>query len=120
MTRLMKLAVLLPLALTMPIAAMAQPNAAATTFVNEGGVRDWQADGEDMLYIQDARGNWFLAKLETPCPELPFARSIGLETKGVANKSGERLDKFGSVVVSGQRYALTSLSPSGPPPAKPR
>ena len=48
-----------------------------------------------------------------PCTDLTFATVIGFETKGV-----NRLDKFGSVVVSGQRCPLSSFVASGPPPPK--
>jgi len=82
-------------------------------FANRSGVRDWQAVGDDKLYIQDAQRKWYLATLATPAPDLSFATNIGFETKGV-----DRLDKFGVVVVGGTRYPLKSLVSSGPPPKK--
>ncbi len=87
----------------------------AIPFANRGGVRDWEAVGNDKLYIQDAQRKWYLATLATPAPDLPFATNIGFETKGI-----DRLDKFGTVVVAGTRYPLKSLVSSGPPPAKPK
>lgn len=80
-------------------------------FVNQGGVRDWQAVGESTIYVQDASGSWYKATLMGPCPDLPFAKSVGFETKGV-----NKLDKFSAIVISGQRYPLASFVASGPPP----
>lgn len=96
-------------------AAAASGAEAAIPFANRGGVRDWQAVGDDKLYIQDAQRKWYLATLATPAPDLSFATKIGFETKGL-----DRLDKFGVVVVAGTRYPLKSLVTSGPPPAKPK
>jgi len=94
-------------------AAKATGAEAAIPFANRGGIRDWQAVGDDKLYIQDAQRKWYLATLAAPAPDLPFATNIGFETKGV-----DRLDKFGVVVVAGTRYPLKSLVSSGPPPKK--
>ncbi len=94
-------------------ALAAAPAEVAIAFVNQGGVRDWQADGDDKIYIQDAHKKWYLATLAMSAPDLAFATAIGFETKGV-----DRLDKFGSVVVAGTRYPLRSLVESGPPPPR--
>jgi hypothetical protein len=88
---------------------------AAIPFVNHGGVRDWQAVGDDKIYIQASSGKWYLATLATSSPDLAFATAIGFETKGI-----DRLDRFGSVVVAGTRYPLASLVESAPPPPKPK
>lgn len=85
----------------------------AIPFVNQGGVRDWQAVGDDKLYIRSAQGKWYLATLAMAAPDLPFATAIGFETRGV-----DRLDRFGAVVVAGTRYPLTSLVESAPPPPR--
>lgn len=84
-------------------------------FVDMGGIRDWQAIDDSSLYVQDSRRAWYLAKLLAPCTDLTFATTIGFETKGV-----NRLDKFGAVVVNGQRCSLSSFVASGPPPPKAR
>lgn len=111
-------------ALTASMSAGAQAPAAGGTaagaevsipFVNRGGVRDWQAVGDNKVYIQDSQGKWYLVTLATSSPDLPFATAIGFETKGL-----DQLDKFGTIVVSGQRYPLSSLVVSGPPPPKPK
>ena len=104
------------LALTAWIAVPANAQGAAETsmpFANQGGVRDWQADGDRKIYVQDASGKWYLATLSVAAPDLPFATKIGFETKGT-----DTLDRFGVLIVQGARYPLSSLVQSGPPPAK--
>lgn len=94
-------------------AAAAAPQETSIPFVNMGGIRDWQAVDDSTLYVQDNSRQWYLARLSGTCTDLPFATTIGFETKGV-----NRLDRFGAVVVSGQRCPLSSFVASGPPPAK--
>ena len=84
-------------------------------FVNMGGIRDWKAIDDSTIYVQDIRRNWYVAKLAKPSPDLTFAQAIGFETKGV-----NQLDRFGTVVVSGERIPLTSFVASAPPPVKPK
>ena len=106
------------LALTAWTAVPAIAQGAAETsmpFANQGGVRDWQADGDSKIYVQDASGKWYLATLSVPAADLPFATKIGFETKGA-----DTLDRFGVLIVQGARYPLSSLVQSGPPPAKPK
>ena len=74
---------------------------------------DWRAIDDSSLYVQDASRKWYIARLIAPSPDLTFATSIGFETKGT-----NQLDRFGSVVVGGQRIPLTSFIASAPPPPK--
>ena len=99
---------------SMPAGAQA-PAETSMPFANQGGVRDWQADGDSKIYVQDASGKWYLATLSVAAPDLPFATKIGFETKGT-----DTLDRFGVLIVQGARYPLSSLVQSGPPPAKPK
>lgn len=84
-------------------------------FADMSGIRDWQAVDDSTLYVQDVRRNWYIAKLMAPNPDLMFVTTIGFETKGT-----NQLDRFGTVVVGGQRVPLTSFVASGPPPPKPK
>jgi hypothetical protein len=49
------------------------------------------------------------------CPDLGFAQTIGFETRGP-----DTLDRYGTLIVRGQRCPLKSLVESGPPPKKPK
>ncbi len=115
-TQALRVAGIAALALTAWIAVPANAQAPAETsmpFANQGGVRDWQADGDSKIYVQDASGKWYLATLAVAAADLPFATKIGFETKGT-----DALDRFGVLIVQGARYPLSSLVQSGPPPAK--
>ena len=86
---------------------------ASISFVNRGGIRDWEADGRDTLYIQDRSRQWYKATLMSPSFELPFAWAIGFDTGPI-----DRLDNFSTVIVDGQRYPIDSLVKVDGPPAK--
>lgn len=86
---------------------------ASIPFVHHGGVRDWQAEGDEKLYIQDQHRQWYVATLMGPCSDLPFTTVIGIETRGP-----DTLDRFATILVRGQRCALISLVKSDPPPKK--
>ena len=90
----------------------AQPQA-SIPFVNHGGVRNFEAVGRDTLYIEDQHRHWYRAELMGYCPDLDFAQAIGFETRGP-----DTLDRFGTLIVRGQRCPLKSLVESGPPPKK--
>ena len=86
---------------------------ASIPFVNHGGIRNFEAVDRDTLYIEDQHRHWYRAELMGYCPELDFAQAIGFETRGP-----DTLDRFGTLIVRGQRCALKSLVESGPPPKK--
>lgn len=86
---------------------------ASIPFVNHGGIRTFDAVGNDTLYIQDAHGRWYRADLMGYCPDLPYALSIGFDTRGP-----DTLDRYSTLIVSGQRCPIKSLVESGPPPKK--
>jgi hypothetical protein len=90
------------------------PPDASIPFANHGGIRDWQADRNQGLWIQDAHRRWYYAKLMGPCFGLNYAWSIGFDTRPMG-----RFDRFSSIIVPREgRCAVQSLTPSGPPPTK--
>ena len=100
-------ALLLPLS----AAAAAEPEApreigveASIAFPAYGTVRNFEADGDDGIWIEDQRRDWYYAQLIGYCPDLDFVQSIAIDTRGTA-----RLDKFGSIIVKGHRCAFTSF-----------
>lgn len=90
-----------------------RPREASIPFVNMRSIEDWRADGDSALYIQDIHRKWYHATLMGSCVDLPFAETIGIETRGI-----DTLDHFGTIIVRHQRCAIRSLVESGPPPRK--
>lgn len=89
------------------------PPQASIPFVNHDGIRDWHAADSRTLYVQDARRQWYRATLFTPCFDLPFAQTIGFETRGA-----DTFDRFSAIRVRGERCSISSLEVSDPPPPK--
>jgi len=101
-----------------PVAAHAEEAKKAAPdyipFANHGGVRDWQAGDRDTVYFQDRQKRWYKAELIGSASDLPFTLFIGIDSG-----PSDRLDKWSSVYVRGQRYALASFEPiEGAPPKK--
>ena len=83
-------------------------------FANRGGVRDWKAEGRDVIYFHDRQRNWYKAELFSSAVGLQFVQFIGIDTGPT-----DTLDRFSSVWVDGQKYALRSLvAIEGEPPKK--
>jgi hypothetical protein len=62
--------------------------------VNHGGIRNWRADGNDALYVEDQHRQWYRATFFASCLGLPYAETIGFVTD-----AGGALDRFSSIVV---------------------
>ena len=90
---------------------------AVIDFVSLGGIRDWKAEGYDAILIQATNGTWYRATFFVPCLGLRFHESVGFVTDGT-----DRLDKFSSVLVDGQRCWFKSfekVDPAAPPRSAP-
>ena len=77
---------------------------ASIAFPSYGTIRNFEADGDDGIWIEDQRRDWYYATIIGYCPDLDFAQAIGIDTRGTS-----RLDKFGAIVVRGQRCAFGSF-----------
>lgn len=80
-------------------------------------IRNFEADGRNGLYIQDARRNWYYATLDGSCLDLPQAITLGFETRGIS-----ALDTGSYVLAKGpfgvDRCMITDLVTSAAPPTK--
>ena len=77
-------------------------------------IRDWQADGTQGIWVQDARRNWYYGTFHAVCFGLDFATVIGFRTGATG-----RLDRFSSIEVPDQgRCTLRSFTTSEAPPEK--
>lgn len=91
---------------------------ASIPFVNQtSSIRSWEADGVDGIWVQDARRDWYYAKLIGPCHGLDFAMRVGFQTR-----TSSTLDRFANIVVPDHgNCAIQSFTKSeGPPDARPR
>lgn len=77
---------------------------ASIAFPAYGTVRNFEADGNDGVWIEDQRRDWYYARFVGFCPSLAFAQAIGIDTRGTS-----RLDKFGAIVVKGERCQFASF-----------
>ena len=116
----MRIAILLAAAaaFAIPSAVLAETpqREASIAFANHGGVDDWRADGDSTIYFKDSRRHWYRAELFGPAFDLPWVEAIGID----ASPSGS-LDKWGAIIVRGQRYHFRSFEQvEGPPPRKRR
>ena len=83
-------------------------------FANHGGIRDWQADKDRGLWVQDIHRKWFYATLMSPCIGLNFANTIGFDTQPMGT-----FDKWSAILVPRWgRCNVTTLVPSDGPPRK--
>lgn len=83
------------------------------TFPGNATIRNWRADGDDGIWIEGRRGEWFYGRFIGTCRDLDFAQTIGVDTRGAS-----RLDKFATIIARGERCPLVSFVTSAPPPTK--
>jgi hypothetical protein len=102
---------------TAPAAAAgaAKPQEASIPFANEGGIRDWQADGVRGIWVQDNHRRWYYGRFLSPCIGLQFVYAVRFRTG-----PGGELDRFGAVRARDTgNCTFTSFTLSEGPPKKP-
>ena len=76
----------------------------------------FRADGRETLYIRGPGRRWYRVSTMGPCPNLPWAHRIGVDTRG-----GPTLDRFSILLVDGDRCPVRSVvTADGPPPRRNR
>ena len=84
-------------------------------FVRSRGVLDWQAAGDDSLYVRGYNGRWYYVRTMNPCPRLRDALTLGFVATGA-----DQLDSYGAVLAQGMRCPIASVTyAEGPPPKHP-
>ena len=101
-------------------AAASEPAAPAAQearipFLHISRFRTFRAVDRETLYIENRRNDWYRITTLGHCPGLPFAMTIGVDTRG-----SPTLDRFSTLVVDGDRCAIQSVVRSGPPPPRQR
>jgi hypothetical protein len=105
----MKLVFLLALQAAAP--APQPPEEARIPFASFRSIRSFHPVGDEVVYLQDQRRDWYRATLTGPCFDLATAIRIGLDTR-----PGDTVDNTSSLIVDGQTCPIHSLVRSDPPP----
>ena len=69
---------------------------ASIPFPNFGAIRNYEADNDDGIWIEDQQRRWYYGKFMGPCQGVQFAQEIGFDTRGSA-----QFDKFSKILVRG-------------------
>lgn len=88
---------------------------ARVPFLHVGRMRTFRAIDHNIVYVQAQRRQWYRVLTMGPCPNLPWARYIGVDTRGSAV-----FDRFSTLIVDGDRCAVSSVVRSGEPPRRER
>ncbi|HYJ31574.1 MAG TPA: DUF6491 family protein [Allosphingosinicella sp.] len=88
---------------------------ARVPFLHIGRMRTFRAIDDETVYVQAQRRQWYRVLTMGPCPNLPWARFIGVDTRGSA-----MFDRFSTLIVDGERCAVSSVVRSGEPPRRER
>lgn len=74
------------------------------SFPAHGGIRNFRADNDKGVWLEDRRRNWYYASFLGTCPEIRHARGIGIDTRGSA-----RFDKYSKILVGNDVCAIATL-----------
>lgn len=83
---------------------------ASIVFPNYGAIRNFEADGNDGIWIEDLQRRWYYGEIMGGCQNLNFANAIGFDTGG-----SSRFDKFSNIIVNGDKCQLSSFVTSEKP-----
>ncbi len=83
---------------------------ARIVFPNQGAIRNFEADGNDGIWLEDRQRRWYYADFIGGCQELNFAQAIGFDTRGSPS-----FDKFSTIIVRGERCPIASLVTANKP-----
>ena len=83
---------------------------ASIAFPNYGAIRNFEADGNDGIWIEDQQRRWYYGEIMGGCQGLNFANGIGFDAGG-----SSRFDKFSKIIVDGDSCRLTSFVTSDKP-----
>jgi Family of unknown function (DUF6491) len=77
---------------------------ASIVFPNYGAIRNFEADGDKGIWIEDQQRRWYYGEIFGTCQGLTFAQAIGFDTNG-----SSRFDKFSEILVDGWSCRFTSF-----------
>jgi RimJ/RimL family protein N-acetyltransferase len=77
---------------------------ASVSFPAHGGIRNFRADNDRGVWIEDRRRNWYYASFIGNCPGIRFAQAIGFDTRGSAH-----FDRYTKIIVEDDVCAIETL-----------
>lgn len=83
---------------------------AQINFPNQGAIHNFEADGNDGIWLEDRQRRWYYADFIGGCQELNFAQTIGFDTRG-----SNSFDKFSTIIVAGARCPIARLVTANKP-----
>lgn len=121
--KILALPLIAALAVSAPASALAgapshpsaQGEEAHIPFINFRSIRSYEPVGDDVVYIQDQRRNWYRATLAAPCFNLQSSTGLRVDTR-----FGTALDHTSSFIVGRERCRIQSLVHSEAPPRRRR
>lgn len=101
-----------------PAAAETPPTVASTEeasipFLHIGRPRSFRAIDDHTLYVEARRREWYRVTTFGTCRNLPWARVIGVDTRGMPS-----FDRTSVLIVDGERCNVRSVVRSGEPPSR--
>jgi hypothetical protein len=85
-------------------------------YADRDGIVEWEAVGDDLLYIHALTGGWYRVRTLGRCNRLRTAHALGF----VPSPMGQ-LDRHSAIIAGGQRCPIVSVvRAEGPPPKKQR
>ncbi|HEX8309208.1 MAG TPA: DUF6491 family protein [Allosphingosinicella sp.] len=83
-------------------------------YANRDGIVEWEAAGDDLLYVHALTGGWYRIRTMGRCNRLKTANAIGFDTSPMG-----QLDRHSAIVAGGHRCPIVSVvRVEGPPPRK--
>ena len=99
------------LSLLLLAATAATAGEVSIPFANNGGIRDWRADGTKGMWIEEAGGHWFYASFSSQCPTLQSAMGVKF-----VPEPGGALSRWSSIRLQhDERCFFRNLQPSNAP-----
>ena len=86
---------------------------ASIAFPNHGGIRNFEANEERGLWIEDRQRRWYYAKFIGNCRGIDYANGIAFDTRGSSS-----FDRFGAIAVNGDYCLIESLVTAEKPLAR--
>jgi hypothetical protein len=112
MTLLIRSILALSLMAPATVALAAAPAQPALQFDQLGPVKAWRAGGENIVFVQDSKGQWYKATLFETCMSLDTSKGVKFQTEIDPATNA----KESKVVVDRHICTVQTLAKSDPPP----